>query len=82
MDEQAHRYQLQVSGLEGIKLNMPQPVIHVPAGEVLNLPVSVRIDPVVLKRAANKIEFSLTELDNPELARIETARFLGPVLSR
>ena len=82
MDEQAHRYQLQVSGLEGIELNMPQPVIHVPAGEVLNLPVSVRVDPVVLKRAANKIEFTLTELDNPELARIETARFLGPVLSR
>jgi len=58
------------------------PVIEVPGGEILNLPASVRVDPIVLKRAANEIEFTVFAEDNTELTRIETARFLGPVMSR
>ena len=81
MDEQAHRYRLEMSGLEG-ELILADPVIEVPGGEVLALPASVRVDPVVLKRAVNEIEFTITAHDNAELTRIETARFLGPAMAR
>jgi len=80
MDKQDHRYRLTVSGAEGLQLVMKDPVIAVPAGEVLGLPVSVRVDPVVLERAASEIKFSLAAEDNPDLSRTEKARFLGPVL--
>ncbi|MEA2079665.1 MAG: cytochrome c oxidase accessory protein CcoG, partial [Pseudomonadota bacterium] len=82
MDEQAHRYSLEVSGLEGMELVLPDPVIEVPGGEVLALPASVRVDPIVLKRAANEIEFTISANGNPELTRTETARFLGPAMAR
>ena len=82
MDEQPHRYRLEVSGLEGLQLILPKPLIDVPASEVLNLPASVRVDPIVLQRAANEIEFTITAEDNPQLRRTEIARFLGPAMSR
>jgi hypothetical protein len=57
-------------------------LIEVPGGEVLTLPVSVRVDPGVIKRAANEIEFTISAADNVKLTRTETARFLGPVMAR
>jgi cytochrome c oxidase accessory protein FixG len=86
MDEKPHRYVLEVSGeksgLKNLELLMNDPTIDVPAGEVLNLPVAVRIDPIQLRHAANQIEFILYAKDAPNLHRRETARFLGPVMAR
>jgi cytochrome c oxidase accessory protein FixG len=86
MDKKPHRYQLEVSGesagIEGLELILNDQFIDVESGEVLNLPVSVRIDPVVLKHASTEIEFILYAEDIPTLRRRERARFLGPVTSR
>ena len=86
MDEQAHRYVVEVSGadsgLKDMQLIKDRELIEVPAGEVLALPVSVRIDPIQLRRAANEIDFLIYAKDSPKLRRRENARFLGPVLSR
>jgi cytochrome c oxidase accessory protein FixG len=86
MDDKPHRYTLEVtgesSGLDGLTLIKSDQPIDVPSGEVLNLPVSVSIDPIQLKRPANQIEFILTAEDDPELTHREVARFLGPVMSR
>jgi cytochrome c oxidase accessory protein FixG len=82
MDEQPHVYRLSVAGLEGLELVMAAKRIEVQPGEVLNLPVSVRVDPVVLERAANEIKFTLSAEDDAGLSRTETARFLGPVSAR
>ena len=82
MDEQTHRYSLTVSGLDGLELVNATPVIEVSGGEVLTLPVSVRVDPIALKRTANEIEFTISAQDNAELTSIETARFLGPAMAR
>jgi cytochrome c oxidase accessory protein FixG len=82
MDKQAHRYSLGVAGLEGLELVREKALIEVPGGEVFTLPVSVRVDPGVLKRAANEIEFTISAADNVKLTRTETARFLGPVMAR
>ena len=86
MDKHTHHYRVEVSGaesgLDDLQLVMPEPLVEVPAGEILSLPVSVQIDPVHLKRAANHIEFSLTAEDESGLTGSRSARFLGPVLSR
>ncbi len=80
MDDKPHTYRLSTSGLEGMQLSIKPPIVEVPAGEVRSLPVSVRIDPIVLKRTANTIEFTLQSVDDPALSRTETARFLGPLI--
>ncbi|MEE9421630.1 MAG: cytochrome c oxidase accessory protein CcoG, partial [Gammaproteobacteria bacterium] len=82
MDEQAHYYNIQISGLEGLKLTMEQKHIHVLASEVFTLPVTVQIDPVILERASSQITFTLSSEDDPDLTQTESARFLGPVLAR
>jgi len=86
MDKRAHYYRVDVSGaesgLDDLQLVMRTPLVEVPAGEVLSLPLSVQIDPVQLKRAANQIEFTLTAEDDPGLTGSRNARFLGPVMSR
>ena len=87
MDERTHRYQLEVSGesagIEGLELDLNDPFIEVESDEVLNLPVSVRVDPVALKRPSSEIEFILYAEDAPTtLRRREKARFLGPITSR
>ena len=86
MDVKPHRYVLNVSGetsgLKSLELIRKDQPIDVPSGEVLTLPVAVRIDPAELRKVANKIEFILYAEDDPKLSRRETARFLGPVMSR
>ena len=78
MDVRDHTYHLGVQGLDGLQLHVEKPDIQVPSGEVLNLPVSVSVDPETLKKPANDIEFTLTAEDDPGLARTESARFVGP----
>ncbi len=78
MDEQAHVYDLQVTGLPEMELDTGNVIISVPAGEVFGLPVRVRIDPVHLKNASNTIEFTLTSRENPAITTTQTGRFLGP----
>ena len=80
MDQSPHQYQLSVTGLEGMELIMKRPVISAESGEVVDFPVTVRIDPAVLERASNEIEFTLTAKDDPELTQTEVGRFVGPRL--
>jgi len=79
MGEQTQSFRLSVSGLEGMELSLDSPIIEIPSGEVRSLPISARVDPVVLDRTSNTIEFTLQAVDDPNLSRTETARFLGPV---
>jgi len=79
MDEKAHVYRLDASGLEGMVFVNPEGDISVPAGEVYNLPVRIQIDPVYLEAASNEVTFTIEALDAPELKRVEPGRFLGPV---
>jgi len=73
-----HRYQLSVSGLQGLQLDMRQDIIEVGAGEVRSLPVGVRIDPINLERPSNEIAFTLTAQDDATLTTTQTGRFIGP----
>jgi len=78
MDERDHDYTVDITGLAEATLILPRTVVRVPAGEVLSLPVRVRIDPYDLKRSSNSITFVLQATDEPGIAAHEEARFLGP----
>lgn len=80
MDEQAHRYVISIDGLKGAELVQPQPEYLVPSGEVVSLPVQVRIDPVNLERPSSEIHFTATAVDDPKLTTTQGARFIGPVI--
>ena len=78
MDSHPHYYTLSVAGLPGLEIDTGQGAIEVAAGEVLNLPIRVRTDPINLKRASNEITFTLSATDAPELTTTQTGRFIGP----
>ena len=78
MDSSPHRYTLSVAGLPELEFDTGRSAIEVNAGEVLNLPIRVRTDPIHLKRASNEISFTLSATDAPELTTTQTGRFIGP----
>jgi len=78
MDAHAHRFRLQVAGIPGVKMYMDLPEIRVGSGEVLELPVRLRVDEAELKSRSTQISFNLVAEDDAKLSTTEAARFLGP----
>ena len=80
MDQQIQRYNLSVSGLEGLRVIGQTEGIEVASGAVLDLPLRVEVDPIELKSSSTEIMFHVESVLTPELSVIEPARFLGPVI--
>ncbi|HED16021.1 MAG TPA: cytochrome c oxidase accessory protein CcoG [Gammaproteobacteria bacterium] len=78
--EKERRFQLSVSGIEGLTLVSKQTLIPVAAGEVVELSASLRLDPVVLKRPSNKIQFILESTEGDPVKATQESRFIGPVI--
>lgn len=78
MDRVMHEYDLSVSGVEGILLKLDRSVIQVAAGEVLTLPVVVRIDPEYMQTTRADIEFSIRSFEDADIAQVEIGRFIAP----
>jgi polyferredoxin len=78
MDDSDHRYEVGVSGIEGIELDLESRQIPVSAHEILSVSARVRADPYLLKRTSSTITFDLQSVDDASLRVEEEARFLGP----
>jgi len=81
-DLKGHEFVIGIEGLEGMKLNLPEPSIFVESGDVVELPVSIEIDPEKLEKRTSQIHFTMRATDTDELNIIEEARFLGPYPER
>lgn len=79
MDTNDHKYQLTAEGIKGMTFHKPGKQITVKSGEVINMTVSIRVDPVNLLSTSSKIKFHLQSIDEKSLSVIEQARFIGPV---
>lgn len=79
MDGQPHRYRLSVTGILGMELFGAEQSVPVNAGEVVSLPVRVRVDPFALEQGSTAIIFSLEAEGAPRIKTVAEARFLGPV---
>lgn len=81
MDDQAQRYRLSVSGLEGLNVIGQTEGIEIASGAVIDLPLRVEVDPVELKSSSTEIMFHIESENDPQTLSIDKhARFLGPVL--
>jgi cytochrome c oxidase accessory protein FixG len=78
MDDRGHAYTLKVEGIDDLELFIDARRIWVEAGEVLELPVRLRVEEDELHERSSKVTFELVATDNPGLAAREEARFLGP----
>jgi len=78
MDDKGHAFKLRVEGIEDIELFIDTSRIWVDAGEVLELPVRLRVEEDELHERSNKVTFKLDATDDPGLKTHEEARFLGP----
>jgi cytochrome c oxidase accessory protein FixG len=78
MDEVEHSYQLNVSGIDQMKMQIDTQEIRVGANEVRELAVRLHADPYDLDQRSSAITFSLQARENDKLHVEERARFLGP----
>jgi len=79
MDTKDHQYKLRIDGLEDMIFIQPKAEIKIKSGEVINLAVRIQIDPVNLKKTSSSVNFYLDSTDQPDLAVVEQARFIGPL---
>ena len=73
-----HRYTLNAAGIDGLTVKLDQPEISVPAGTLLNLPVSLLADESALSQRSTGVRFELVTADAPTVRVTADARFLGP----
>jgi cytochrome c oxidase accessory protein FixG len=79
MDEVAHTYDLTATGIRSLELHMDLPSIRVASGDVLELPVRLRVEEGDLEARSSSIVFELVAEGDSSLAVTEEARFLGPM---
>jgi cytochrome c oxidase accessory protein FixG len=80
MHREAQTYRLSVSGLEGLQVVGQTADIAVDSGVVVNLPLRVQVDPVVLESSSSEIRFHVESMQSPAIVAEQPTRFLGPVL--
>ena len=80
MDNFNHEYILKVTGLEGMTVVRKMPNIIAKSGEVLEVPISIQVDPINIKRTALSLNFDLISTTNPDIHVEETGRFIGPLI--
>jgi cytochrome c oxidase accessory protein FixG len=75
--EQAHRFRIRVSGIDGIHLASDEEVT-LDGASTRAVPVRVQAAPAALGKGSNQIQFELTALDQPALQVKEKAVFIVP----
>lgn len=78
MDTRSHTYEIDADGIEGLQLVTDHNHIAASAGEVVEIPVRLQVDPENLKTRSTAVRFVLHSNDGSNLKVDESARFLGP----
>jgi len=78
MDTVDHRYAFNVKGIDGIGSSINEPIL-VRAGQILEAPLSVFVEPESLNAPSNKITFSLHALEGIKGDTQTEGRFIGPL---
>ncbi len=79
-DNKQHSFDLSVTGIEGLALDGNVSDILLASGEVTELTVRLRVDPVYLKRVSTEVTFHLAGIDDPSISVDEVGRFLGKLI--
>ncbi len=81
MDERAHTFVVSVDGLDGSSI-VGSDHVEVEAGEALEFPLRLSVDPALLNATNVEIEFAIAAADDPRLRASAESRFLGPRTAR
>ncbi len=76
-DMSGHNFLISIDGLDGMKLNIPKNHVLVESGAVVEVPVSIEVDPEDLERKTSQVFFTI-KADDTDLSVVEEARFIGP----
>lgn len=76
-DMSGHHFLISIDGLDGMKLNIPKNHVFVESGAVVEVPVSIEVDPANLQRKTSQVFFTI-KADETDLVMVEEARFIGP----
>ena len=77
-DTRDHRVTIDISGTHEMRLLGDAESYELPAGEVLNVPLRVRIPPTAMTSRSIDIGFAIHSIDKQLNSKVEHARFLGP----
>jgi cytochrome c oxidase accessory protein FixG len=77
VSETAHKYSIQVTGLDGMEL-LGETQLELPSAGQRSFAVQVRVPPESGKRGANTIFFDVKAVSNPKIAVHEKATFIQP----
>ena len=77
-DTGSQRFELSVAGIRRISMMMDVRTIEVEGGEVLELPVRLRVAEDELGARSTPVYFTLSNVADPSIVVTEEARFLGP----
>jgi cytochrome c oxidase accessory protein FixG len=77
-DDSPHTYAISIAGLPTIMLETDPSEIEVAAGGVATIAARVLIEDGVVSGGGHDVEFSLQATDAPELATVDTNRFISP----
>jgi len=78
MDLIDHSYQLSVTGIDGIKASIAKE-IQVPAGAVVEIPMSLSVEPESLEQPSTLISLSIQAVDDSNIQTESEGRFIGPL---
>jgi polyferredoxin len=78
-DDVAHRYELAVDGIDGLRIASDVSAIVAAGGDVLSLPLALRADEAALVARSLPVLFTLTAVEDPTLSVVAEAKFLGPL---
>lgn len=81
MDTKDHNYSIRIEGNDEFNYRGAKEVIVV-EGEVMTMPVSVALDPGLMKSPNIDVVFIVESLDDPSIHATEENRFIGPRLRR
>jgi len=76
-DEKPHRYQITVTGLDGLKV-ATEATIDVPSATLKSMPVILQAPPESGKKGSNPIHFDIVAAEDPSIHITEKAAFMQP----
>ncbi|WP_405231491.1 cytochrome c oxidase accessory protein CcoG [Lentisalinibacter salinarum] len=76
--DRAHSYEIDVAGIEGARVEVPNGDIRIPSGEVLGVPVIVRA-PREAVRGVSEVTFTLQAEDDATITQSRETKFVAPV---
>ena len=73
-DEREHRYTIKASGLPGLSVVLPEPVV-VPSATTRSIPLILQLDPAGVKPGSHNIMLHIEDADQPSVRADEKSRF-------